>query len=287
MPDAAPRVCDLLTRGAARLRQSGIDTPELDAAVLLAHVLGITRAALYARSFDPVMQVTQTAYAVMLDQRAANVPVAYLTGTKEFMGLPFAVSPAVLVPRPETELLIEWAIAWLVSRGQSATVVDVGTGSGAVAVSVAKLAALPSVIASDISLTALRVARSNARMHVVEDCVHLVCGDLLAWLGRSVDLILVNLPYLTDQQADAPELTAEPRNALIGGEDDGFALYRSLLPQVAARLNPSGALAFEIDPAQELAAAALCEATFSTARVAIHQDLAGMARFLTVETAAS
>ena len=186
-----------------------------------------------------------------LAERARGVPVAYLTGAKEFMGLPFAVTPAVLVPRPETELLVEWALSWLATHPDRSTVVEVGTGSGAIAVSIAASGYQAcEVVASDISREALSVARRNARMHGVTDRMHFVCGDLLAWLGRPVDLLLANLPYLTDEQADSPELVAEPRIALAGGDRDGFGLYRALLAQAVNRLTRGGALAFEIDPSQ-------------------------------------
>lgn len=286
MADAVPRVRDLLARGTASLRRAGIDTPELDAAVLLAHHLGTNRAALYARALDAVPPETDDAYTSLLERRARGVPVAYLTGTKEFMGLAFTVSPAVLVPRPETELLAEWAIAWLATRSNRATVVDVGTGSGAIAVSVATFAPAATVLASDISLSALRVARANASAHAVAHRLRFVCGDLLWWLAAPVDLIIANLPYLTDDQASAPELAAEPRTALAGGGTDGFARYRALLPQAKERLTSGGALAFEIDPLQAATATALCATIFPSARISVHRDLAGMARFVTVETTA-
>jgi release factor glutamine methyltransferase len=283
MADAAPRVRDLLARGAAQLRASGIDTPELDAAVLLAHLLGINRAALYARGLDPIPKELHSTFASLLAERARGVPVAYLTGTKEFMSLPFRVTPAVLVPRPETELLVEWAVAWLATRHQHTTVVEVGTGSGAIGVSVAKLAPGATMIASDISVAALFVAMENAREHGITERMCFVCGDLLTWLGRPVGLLLANLPYLTDAQAGSHELAAEPRIALAGGDSDGFRLYRALLAQAVNRLNRGGALAFEIDPSQAEIARLLCLATFPSATVTVHNDLAGLARFVTVE----
>jgi release factor glutamine methyltransferase len=283
MADAAPRVRDLLASGVAELRASGIDTPELDAAVLLAHLLDMSRAALYARVLDPIPQELHGTFASLLTERARGVPVAYLTGTKEFMGLPFLVTPDVLVPRPETELLAEWAVTWLATHPNRSTVVEVGTGSGAIGVSVAKLAPGAKVVVSDISLEALSVARQNARTHGVADRIHFVCSDLLTWLGRPVDLLLANLPYLTDVQADSHELAAEPRIALAGGDGDGFGLYRVLLAQAVNRVTQAGALAFEIDPSQADIARRLCAETFRGAAVTVHDDLAGLARFVTVE----
>jgi release factor glutamine methyltransferase len=284
MADAAPRVRDLLARGAAQLRAAGSETPALDAAVLLAHLLGVNRATLYARALDPTPPEAHDAFAAILAQRARGVPVAYLAGTKEFMGLSFAVTPAVLVPRPETELLVEWAVAWLAANPDRTTVIEVGTGSGAIGVSIAKLTLSARVVATDISREALSVARQNAQTHEGIARIHFVCGDLLTWLGRPADLILANLPYLTDDQSNAPELTAEPRIALAGGDADGFGLYRALLTQAVDRLMPGGALAFEIDPSQAEIACRCCTADFPAGIVTVHPDLAGLARFVTVAT---
>lgn len=266
------------------LRRGGIETPELDAALLLAHLLGYDRAALYAHLLDDAPPGVSTAFDTLIERRLRRESVAYLTGMKEFMGLAFAVNPAVLVPRPETELLVEWALRWLAAHGHDARVVDAGTGSGAIGVSLASLMPRATVFASDISLEALIVARSNARRHTVADRIAFVCGDLLTWLGQPVPMILANLPYLTDAQSAAPDLCAEPRLALAGGGEDGFEFYRALIPQVPERLTPGGVFAFEIDPSQAAIATDLCAVMFPTALVAIHHDLAGLARFVTVET---
>jgi release factor glutamine methyltransferase len=283
----APRLRDLLARGADLLRQRGIETPELDAALLLGHLLGRARASLYAHILDDAPPGISAAFDTLIERRLRGEPVAYLTGTKEFMGLAFAVNAAVLVPRPETELLVEWAARWLAARPNAVRVVDVGTGSGVIAVSLASIATHARVIASDISREALAVARSNARRQRVAGRVAFVCGDLLVWLGQPVAMILANLPYLTDAQTNAADLRAEPRGALAGGGGDGFALYRALIPQVSERLASGGAYAFEIDPSQSAIATACCAKMFPAASVIVHHDLAGLARFVTVETAAS
>jgi release factor glutamine methyltransferase len=280
----ALRLRDLFTSGAARLRNAGIETPELDAALLLGYLLGLDRAALYGHMLDAAPTGVPDAFDALIERRLCREPVAYLTGTKEFMGLTFAVSPSVLVPRPETELLVEWAMQRVATRGGSTRVVDVGTGSGAIAVALTAMALSARLIASDISLEALAIARENAVRHGVEGRVAFVRGDLLSWLGQPVEMIVANLPYLTDAQTDDAGLRAEPRGALAGGGDDGFALYRALIPQVPARLTPGRAFAFEIDPAQAEIAAALCKTVFPMAAIAVHADLAGHARFVTVET---
>jgi len=279
----APRLRDLMARGAAALRYGGIETPELDAALLLGHLIGLDRAALYARILDEVPPGVLAAFDTLIERRLRREPVAYLTGTKAFMGLTFTVNDAVLVPRPETELLVEWAARRLGTRTDSARIVEVGTGSGAIAVSLATMMPHARLFASDKSLKALSVARLNARQHGVVGRVACVCGDLVSWLGQPVEMILANLPYLTDKQANAADLRAEPRGALTGGGGDGFGLYRTLIPQVSARLLPGGVFAFEIDPSQVDIAVALCDATFPLAMIAVHCDLAGLARFITVE----
>lgn len=274
-----------MARGVAALRDGGIERPELDASLLLGSLLGIERAALYARMLDPAPPSVPASFDALIARRLHREPVAYIVGTKEFMGLTFTVNHAVLVPRPETELLVAWAARWLGARSERVPVVEVGTGSGAIAVSLASLIPQVHIVVSDISLEALRIARGNARRHAVIGRVSFVRGDLLSWLGQPVAMILANLPYLTDAQADAADLRAEPRDALAGGGGDGFGLYRTLIPQVPARLVPGGAFAFEIDPSQAEIATALCTETFASASVAIHPDLAGFARFVTVETA--
>ncbi len=279
-----PRLRDLLTSGASRLRDAGIETPELDAALLLGFLIGLDRAALYARMLDDAQPDLSSAFDALIERRLRREPVAYLTGTKEFMGLTFTVNDAVLVPRPETELLVEWVARWLGRRADRARIVDVGTGSGAIAVALASMMPPVRVFASDISLKALAIARMNAQQHEVSGRVACVCGDLVFWLGQPVEMILANLPYLTDEQTDAADLRAEPRGALAGGEGDGFALYRTLIPQVPARLASGGVFAFEIDPSQTETATAICIEMFPLALVAVHRDLAGLARFVTVET---
>ena len=269
------------------LRDAGIDTPALDASVLLAHALRIDRAMLYARTDAGVAPDIEATFRADIVRRAAHVPVAYLTGTKEFFGLPLAVTPDVLVPRPETELLVAWAVAWLRGHPGDPRVLDVGTGSGAIAVAVAHETPTARVIASDISVKVVCVARLNAQAHHVYARVSLVCGDLLVWCGQRVDLILANLPYLTDAEATDPSLSAEPTGALVGENEDGFGLYRALIPQALELLAPGGALAFEIGAGQAVAAVRTVEVASApnAVTVTVHADLAGLPRFVTVERA--
>jgi release factor glutamine methyltransferase len=264
-----------LAAGRATLARAGIETAGLDAALLLGRLLGVERARLLAHPEWPLTADHEAAYAALLARRAAGEPLAYLTGEREFMGLTFAVDRRVLVPRPETELLVEAALA-----RPARLAVDVGVGSGAIAVSLAVARPELRVIASDIDAGALAVARGNIARHGVGARVRLVRGALLDWLGAPIDLIAANLPYLRPDQAN-PSIAHEPAVALYAGPD-GFALYRALLTQAPARLRPGGRLLAEIDPAQ--AALALAEA----ARAApgwpaeVRPDYAGRPRLLTL-----
>lgn len=276
-----------LRLGRQRMAASGSETPALDAEVLLRHVLRVDRTELFARLPDPVEPSTLSNYSALLEQRASGTPVAYLTGAREFMELPFVVTPAVLVPRPETEILVEWALRWLGDRGAS-TVADIGTGSGAIALSIAARMGVEwpgRVIASDISADALAVAARNRDRLAPKARIDFAHGSLLDWGGEPIDLLLANLPYLRPAQiAENPELEAEPRLALDGG-DDGLALVRQLLQDAPSRLAPGGAAGLEIDPAQRDAVVALAHGTFPGASVSVLHDLAGHARHIIIETA--
>lgn len=277
-----------------RLAEAGLDTPRLDAEVLLRHLLGIDRTTLFLRYPDPIDSATVIAYDALLTRRFAGQPVAYLTGRRDFLGLSLAVTPDVLVPRPETELLVEWARDWLMRPGRGRDhVVDVGTGSGAIALGLASL--LPAgwsgrITALDVSPAALAVASANrdeVRATVDEpgvlDRIAFQRSDLLADLSDSVDLVLANLPYLTPEQVDGnPDLAAEPRLALDGGRD-GLDLIRRLIADLPRVLADDGAVALELDPGQAGVVADLLRAAEPNGVVTILADLAGLARVVTME----
>ncbi|MGQ9711316.1 MAG: peptide chain release factor N(5)-glutamine methyltransferase [Desulfotomaculales bacterium] len=276
------RVRDALVRAQAALRAAGSTSPVLDAEVLLAHVLDTDRAALYAAPERELTQGQVARYRELVAQRLDGVPVAYLTGRKEFMGLDFQVNPAVLIPRPETELMVERALALLQDLPRP-LVVDVGTGSGAVAVSIARHHPGAVVYAVDIAAAALEVAGANARRHGVTERVLCLEGDLLGPLppgvARQVDLICANLPYVPSP--DLPHLPRdvrhEPRLALDGGLD-GLGVYRRLVPQAARFLRPGGHLLMEIDPRQAREALSLVPAPDWD--VFIERDLSGKERLV-------
>jgi release factor glutamine methyltransferase len=285
-------IADALRRGKRRLSSAGSATPGLDAEVLLRHVLGIDRTTLFVRLPERIAPEALSTYDDLLAQRARDIPVAYLTGQREFMGLSFEVGPDVLVPRPETELLVEWAISWLGQRKrereqEDVTVVDIGTGSGAIAIAVAAMMGLDwqgRILASDISPDALLVAaRNRARLDPYHR-VTIVQGSLTAWLQGPVHLILANLPYLRPEQlAENPLLAAEPRLALDGGID-GLDLIRQLLADAPRVLDPGGAISLEIDASQRHDVVDLAQRAFPTSTVEVLHDLAGLDRHITIQT---
>lgn len=277
----------LIRRAAERLARAGISTPRLDAEVLLRHALGIDRTRLFLRLSEPLGDDDARTFASLIDRRLAGEPVAYITGTREFMGLPFIVTPDVLVPRPETELLVEWALETIAGR-DTATVVDIGTGSGAIAISIAALApasATVSVVGIDISERALAVATRNLTLIAPRHPVTLRQGSLAEPIREPVDLVLANLPYLTPEQISSnPVLSAEPRVALDGGTQ-GLDLVDELVRSLPRVLSPSGAAGLELDPTQcEAVRTALTDA-FPGHDVRIITDLAGHPRHVVMRQA--
>ena len=269
-----------MLRAAARARIAA-----LDADVLLAHVLGVGREQLYAHPEAPVSADEAARFETLVGRRANGEPVPYLTGEREFHGLTFHVDSRVLVPRPETETLVDHAIE-IARRTRARLAVDLGTGSGAIAVSLA--VALPHLrlIAIDSSIGALGVAASNALRHGVAERIALRRGDLLQALVRPVDLVCANLPYLPESAeagwiGERAALRFEPREALLGGPD-GLALVRRAVGDLPRVLAPGGAALFEIDPDQAEVVAALLAPLGETRIVS---DLAGDARVVIVTRA--
>ncbi|HEU5434073.1 MAG TPA: peptide chain release factor N(5)-glutamine methyltransferase [Thermomicrobiales bacterium] len=285
MNQPTPTIADALAAATAELAAAGSETARLDAEVLLRHLLGIDRTALFVRLREPLAAEAARRFAQIVARRTSGEPVAYLTGEREFVGLPFRVAPGVLIPRPETEILVGWALAWLGER-PAARVVDIGTGSGAIALSLARLlppACRGSLVAADISPAALQIAAHNRAALGVIDRVQLVRGDLATWLGAPVDLILANLPYLRPAQIAANRwLAAEPALALAGGAD-GLALVRRLVADLPRVLAPGGAAGFEIDPSQAGAVAALLATALPDGAVSVLPDLASLDRHVVVE----
>ena len=272
---------EALNQAGRRIKEAGGVTSALDAAVLLGFVAACDRAGLYRDGSRLLTPEEQNRLDALVARRVTGEPVAYLTGCKEFMGLEFAVTPAVLIPRPETELLVEKALTLL--DGKENLVAEVGTGSGAIAVSLAVNLPRTVIYATDISARALRVAQVNAEKHGVTQRICWRQGDLLAALAEDeltgrLDLIAANLPYITTQELAAlpPEVRRyEPVTALDGGAD-GLALYRRLIPQAKRLLKPQGYLLLEIGCNQRQGVAALL--TPPDWRLNIEQDLTGRDR---------
>ena len=249
--------------------------PALDADVLLAHILDAPKEALVAHPEIALTATEASRYEAVIAKRAAGVPVAYLRGFREFYGLRFAVDERVLVPRPETEILVDAVRAH--AAGRALTIVDVGTGSGAIAVALASSEPQLHVIATDISSGALAVARANAEANHAR--VELRMGDLLTPITERVDIVAANLPYLRDQDledltGDRASLAHEPRLATVAGPD-GLVLVRRAIADLPRVLGPEGAAFFECDPPQVAAISALLS---PLGAVEVLRDLAGLDR---------
>jgi release factor glutamine methyltransferase len=289
-PDLAQPITAGEALAYARARLAGLEDGSLTAQVILAHVLGEPRASVLAHPERALPAQQGRAYAALVARAAAGTPLAYLTGEREFCGLALWVSPAVLVPRPESEQLVDLAVAALQRQappGQAPPrLLDVGTGSGNLAVAIAAQVPQAVVWATDLSAEALALARRNASRHGLASRINFAQGDLFAALPPGTppfDVIVANLPYI-----DSAELAAlavarhEPALALDGGPG-GLALVGSLLAQAPAHLVPGGVALLEIGAGQGPAAAALAWAACPGAAVAVHSDLAGLDRVLAVE----
>jgi release factor glutamine methyltransferase len=282
--DDRPTVRTLLADAGARLTRAGITTARLDAQVLLAHVLGRDRAYLMAHPELQPPGPARLRFQRLLSRRESREPVAYLTGWKEFSGIKLKVTPWVLVPRPETETLVERAISCLRSDARRRAAIDVGTGSGAIAMALAAHCRRLKVDAVDLSPRALAVARANARLLGLEKRVRVRRANLLEG-AHPADLVVANLPYLSSFQMRRlpPEVRLEPKMALHGGPD-GLRLIRRLVAQAAHVLRSDGCLLLECDPAQAASIAGLCRTSFPGATVEIIRDLSGRQRVVEVHS---
>ena len=277
----------LLHEGRIALERAAIDDAELEADVLLRHAMGLgaDRAHLIASMHDAAPPGLGERYGELLRRRASHEPTAYITGQREFYGLEFACSPAALIPRPETELLVELAVAWLAERAiERPLIIDAGTGSGALAVALAVACPSARVVALDVSGAALRLARQNAARHGVAVRIDLVRCDLIGPIRGRADLIVANLPYVaeTDWPALAPEITEhEPKRALTGGAK-GTEIIERLLREARPALADRSLLLCECGDTQGERLTAAARRAYPDARVAIHKDLAGLDRVLQV-----
>jgi release factor glutamine methyltransferase len=265
----------------------GIATARLDAELLLAHVLGVDRVRLYMDMDRPLSPDELAAMRALVVRRRRREPVAYLLGQREFYRRAFLVNRAVLVPRPDTETLIERALQ-LLPADRSTQVLDLCTGSGAIAVTLAAERPLAHVVATDVSPEALAVAQTNAEKHEVAARVELRLGDLFQALepGARYDLIVANPPYVESGELEqlAPELRHEPVLALIAGED-GLSVLRRLAREVAEWLTPAGALLFEVGAGQAPQVVSLLAADARLSGLQAHADLGGIERVVEAHAA--
>ena len=243
----------LLERGASELERVGVAESRIQAELLLRHALGCSRESLLARIHEPVPAEASGHFFQLVERRRGRVPVQYVVGTQEFYGLSFRVTPAVLIPRPESEGLVEEAVRELGDTHEP-RIVDVGCGSGCIAVAIAHTLAKAELVAIDQSPAALAIARENALHHDVASRIEFLEGDLLEPLQTGdVDAIVSNPPYVPDDELDTlePEVSEhEPRQALSGGKD-GLSVIERLLPAADKALGCGGFLFMEIGHDQD------------------------------------
>ncbi len=273
-------VLDLLQWTANHLKQQGIESARLDAEVLLAHALGTSRLELYLNYEKPVLPDERGLFRELVQKRAQQrIPVSQLLGEREFWSLTFQVSSDVLTPRPDTEVLVSAALDAMPDLERRYRVLDLGTGSGAIALAIASERPAAELTASDVSISALKVARANADKLQLKDRVRFVEGSLFAAVpGETFDLVISNPPYIArSERASLPrELSHEPEIALFGGED-GYAVLEPLIAGVGTALNDGGLFLVELDPRQADTVMRWCrEADLNPCSV-LH-DLAGRAR---------
>jgi release factor glutamine methyltransferase len=267
------------TRGI--LAENNIDEALLEGEVLLRHVLGISRTQLFSDLDGSINPAQVEGLMQLLERRVSGEPSAYITGHREFYGLDFIVDYRVLIPRPESELLVEKAIRLALSQSIS-KIADIGTGCGAIAVSLAANLTAATIYATDISPQALEIAGENCRRHGVMDRVILLQGNMLESLPGPVDLIVANLPYVrkTDLPAGGP-LSFEPELALNGGTD-GLDKIRVLCHQAIEKLDSSGSILLEIGQGQAEAVTAILHEYFPSALIEIVRDLVDIERVVSL-----
>jgi release factor glutamine methyltransferase len=251
------------------------DSARLDAELLLARAIDMPRSYLFAHPDEPLDELAVNRFREALDRRLAGEPMAYITGSREFWSLELLVTPATLVPRPETELLVDLALREIPRRAEW-DILDLGTGSGAIAIAIAKERPLSRITATDISTEALDVARQNAR-HLEVPNIEFLAGDWVGPVrGRRFNVIVSNPPYVRSNDAALDALHCEPRGALSAGED-GLDAIRVLARDCVALLEPGGVLLIEHGAEQRDSVAAVLR-EHGWADTACHTDYAGLPR---------
>ena len=286
-PENSFSIRDAVFWGAQVLSNAGVENHRLDAEVLLRHVLKIQKEQLYSNGDAPISAEQEAEFRTLLSRRSQREPVSYITGQKEFWSLDFFVTPAVLIPRPETELLVEAALQYMkrLRSGSPVKVLDLGTGSGAIAVCLAKEHGAAEIVAVDISPVALDLARLNARRHGVADRTQFLPGDLFTAIKASLetfDLIVSNPPYIRTGELSmlAPEIREwEPAIALDGGVD-GTDTYRRIIGEGHKYLSPGGSIVLEIGADMGRDVVDLFSRSGCYGPPALYQDYAGKDRVI-------
>jgi release factor glutamine methyltransferase len=270
-----------------RLKETS-DTSTLDARLLLAHLLDKPRSWVLAHPEAAMSEERLASLEKLVARLEAGEPLPYILGAWEFFGLMFNVNSNVLIPRPETELIVEMAVAWLRNMDRTTreiTVLDLGTGSGCIAISLAVNIPRLSITATDISRDALAVAQGNAEKHKVSGCITLIEADLFdnPLIPENFSMILANPPYIpTKVLLKTRVYGREPTLALDGGVD-GLVLIRRIIQEIPNRLGPGGLLLMEIESSQGPAVLSLASEAFPNAQVHLHKDYAGNDRLLEVQ----
>ena len=273
------KLSNALMIGAEMLSRSS--SPELDARLLLQHALGVERSHLIAHADDLLTGEQVNSYFALIARAEQSEPIPYIIGSVGFRYIELMVTSAVLIPRPETEELVEKVLRWAKGR-RELRIVDVGTGSGCIAISLAKELEGAAVIAVEVSAEALKIAQQNALNN--NATVEFHQGSLLKPIAEPVDLIVANLPYVAETERallDKSVARFEPQLALFGGED-GLDLVRELLRQAVGKLRPKGAIFLEIGFQQGVAVVAIAQQHFPNATVTCQQDYAGQDRFVSI-----
>ena len=273
------------------LESKGSDEARLEAQLLLCHALDCQKIQLYTRFEETIDDQKRTKFRELVKQRASGIPVAYLLGTREFYSMEFAVTPDVLIPRPETEHLVIETLDRLKSRAgeEGVRVLELGTGSGIIAVTVAKHAKQVTVLATDISDKALAVAAQNAEKHRVAERIEFAQGDLFAAVpdGETFDILVSNPPYVAQAERSMmdPQVIAHEPHVALFAEEDGTAVLRQILEQGADYLKPGGWLLLEFSPMIAARVAKIAEATGHYQQISIGKDLAKHDRYLVAQKA--
>jgi release factor glutamine methyltransferase len=270
-----------LNRAREMLTTNNIEDAPLESELLLRHALKISRVQLYLDINQELSPEQEETFRSLIKRRLNNEPTAYITGHREFYGLDFYVNPDVLIPRPESELLVEKALN-LAQRRAVSSIAEIGTGCGAIAISLALNLPGARIHATDISARALKVALTNCEKHGVEDKVYLLQGDMLNPLPKPVDLIIANLPYIRESELPlVPSANVEPLLALNGGTDGLEKIYR-LCRQLNGKLHPTGRLLLEIGQGQREAVTAHLHHLFPAAEIEVAPDLSGIDRMVSL-----